>query len=240
VALTHLIDSMRDTEGRILIPGFYDDVAPLTDAEKRAVAEVPPVEDDLRHELAIGRTEGEGAPLALRILQPALNLRGFEGGKVGGAAPNAIPIEARASIDFRLVPRQTPDHVREEVEQFLEGRGFFVVHETPDASTKISHPNVVKLVWDNGGYPAARTAVDSPIAIRVSRAIAEGTGAAPLRAPSLGGSVPMFLFTRGGKIPAVGVPIVNHDNNQHAANENLRLQNLWDGVEVFASLFSGM
>jgi acetylornithine deacetylase/succinyl-diaminopimelate desuccinylase-like protein len=54
----------------------------------------------------------------------------------------------------------------------------------------------------------------------------------------LGGSVPMYLFTDVLKSPVVGVPIVNHDNNQHAANENLRLQNLWDGIEVFAAILT--
>ena len=50
----------------------------------------------------------------------------------------------------------------------------------------------------------------------------------------------MYLFADGGRTPVVGVPIVNHDNNQHAANENVRLQNVWDGIELFAALFSGL
>jgi acetylornithine deacetylase/succinyl-diaminopimelate desuccinylase-like protein len=239
VELTHLIDSLRDTEGRILVPGFYDDVASLTAAEKAALAEMPPVDDALRHELALGRTEGQG-PLAERILAPALNLRGIAAGHVGDAATNAIPASAQASIDFRLVPAETPESVRRRVEESLAAQGWLVVHDEPDAATREAHPKVVRLAWDAGGYPPARTPLDGPFARRVVGALTAGLGQAPLRAPSLGGSVPMYLFARGGSVPVIGVPIVNHDNNQHAANENLRLENLWDGVATFATLFAGL
>ncbi len=239
VVLTHLIDEMRDTEARILIPGFYDDVAPISPGEREALAAMPSIEADLGRELALGRTEGAGRSLGEQILAPAMNLRGIEAGRVGAAAANAIPSEARASVDFRLVPKQTPSRVREEVERFVSERGFFVVHEAPAAATLAAHANVVRLDWE-AGYPASRTPLDAPFAKRVFAAVSAGMGTPPLRAPSLGGSVPMFLFADGGRIPVVGVPIVNHDNNQHAANENLRLENLRHGIEVFAALFAGI
>ena len=239
MALTHLIDSLRDTEAKILIPGFYDDVTPLTAAERAAIAEFPDVDSSLKHELALGRTEGEGHPLPLQILAPALNLRGFEAGHVGAKASNAIPSTASASIDFRLVPAQTPEGVQHRVESFLTSQGWFIVRENPDAAMLLAHPRVVKMTW-GAGYPAARTPLDSPFSARAIAAITEGTGTAPLRAPSLGGSVPMYLFMNGGKTPAVGLPIVNYDNNQHAANENVRLDYVKRGVEIFAALFAGL
>ena len=109
---------MRDDDGRILIENFYDDVRPLTDAERNALREVPPVDDSLRRELALGRTEGN-APVAERITQPALNLRGIRGGNVGAQSANVISTETTASIDVRLVPDQTPESVREKVERHL-------------------------------------------------------------------------------------------------------------------------
>jgi len=233
VTLTHLIDSMRDTNARILIEHFYDDVAPLTAAERAALAKAPPFDDEIRKELSLSRTEG-GATLNEQILQPALNLRGISGGNVGEKASNSIPAEARASIDFRLVPSQTPERVQRLVEQHIAARGFFIVRETPDAATRMAHPNVIRLNW-GAGYPPARTAMDLPIAKRVGELI----GPEAVLLPSLGGSIPMYLFQRGGT-PVIGLPIVNHDNNQHAANENLRLQNLWDGVELFAVLFANL
>jgi acetylornithine deacetylase/succinyl-diaminopimelate desuccinylase-like protein len=237
IELTHLIDSMRDRDARILIPHFYDDIIPLSDAERAALREIPNVDDDLKRELALGRTEGAERSLNEQILAPALNVRGISAGRVGAQASNTINTEAHASIDFRLVPAQTPESVRKRVEDFLAANGWFVVHDTPDAATRRAHARVVKLEW-GAGYPPARTAMDAPIGTRTARVIGEALGSAPIRLPSLGGSIPMFLFQSGGRTPVIGVPIANHDNNQHAANENLRLQNLWDGIDVFAALFS--
>jgi len=237
VALTHLIDSLRDANAHILIPNFYDDVTPLTDAERAALRAIPNVDDDLKRELALGRTEG--ASLNLQILQPAINLRGISAGHVGAQASNAIPPEANASIDFRLVPAETPESVRERVEHFLTSNGWFIVRDTPDAATRMAHENVVKLVW-GAGYPPARTPIDSAIGKRTARVVGEALHYPPVLMPSLGGSIPMYLFQHGGRTPVIGIPIANHDNNQHAANENLRLQNLWDGIEVYAALFSSL
>ncbi|HVS33447.1 MAG TPA: M20/M25/M40 family metallo-hydrolase [Thermoanaerobaculia bacterium] len=238
VTLTHLIDSMRDRDARILIEGFYEDVRPLTTAERAAIDAAPLFDDSIRRELAIGRVEGAGT-LNERILQPALNLRGIAGGRVGELASNSIPIDARASIDFRLVPAQTPERVRELVERHITRQGFFIVRDEPDAATRTAHPNVVRVQWSSGGYPPARTPVDSPIGQQIAKIMA-GAGHDPILLPSLGGSIPMHLFQRGGTVPVIGVPIVNHDNNQHAANENLRLQNFWDGIEIYAALFAGL
>ena len=234
VALTHLIDSMRDTNGRILVDGFYDDVTPLTDVERDALAAIPNIDDELKREYALGRTEGSGRTLNELILQPALNVHGI----AGGQNTNSIPTEARALIDFRLVPAQTPEKVRERVERHIAAHDFFIVHETPDTATRMAHANVVKLDW-GAAYPAARTSMDLPMSRRVASVISEATGTPPYLLPSLGGSVPMYLFERGGS-PVIGFPIVNHDNNQHAANENLRVQNLWDGIEMFAALFTNL
>jgi acetylornithine deacetylase/succinyl-diaminopimelate desuccinylase-like protein len=238
VTLTHLIDSMRDTSGKILIQGYYDDVRPLSDIEREALAAIPNIDSDLKRELGLGRLEGDGKPLNEQILMPALNLRGFLAGHVEEQASNTISTDARASIDFRLVPAQTPEKVRERVERHIAAQNFFIVHDTPDAATRIAHPNVVKLVW-GPGYRAARTAMDLPISRRVVTVITAAQGVPPYVLPSLGGSVPMYLFQRGN-MPVVGLPIVNHDNNQHAANENLRIQNLWDGIEIFAALFTNL
>jgi len=235
--LARLVASMRDEEGRILVAGFSDDVRPITEAERRALAEAPRVEEDLRKSLALGRTEGEGARLADRLMLPALNLRGIAGGAVGPTATNSIPTEATASIDFRLVPDQTLAGVRERIEEHVRRQGYAVVHGDPSVEERLSHPRVAKLVW-GPGYPAARTPMDSPASRAVIRAVEEAGGAPAVKLPTVGGSIPMYLFARILKAPVIGVPIANHDNDQHAANENLRLQNLWDGIEVYAALMS--
>lgn len=233
VALTHLITSMRDENGRILIAGFSDDVVPATPAEKEAIAAMPPVEAELKKQFQIARTEGES--LNERILLPALNVSGIQSGGVGDNASNTIQTSARAAIDFRLVPAQTPDSIKAKVERHLVSKGWTIVRDDPDPETRRASEKIVRVRWGSG-YPPARTALDLPLSKEIA-AIMTRAGHEPVRLPTMGGSVPIHLFQHRGNTPAIVLPIVNHDNNQHAANENLRLQNLWDGIDIFAILF---
>ena len=235
--LAHLVAGLRDVDGRIQVAGFYDDVRPPTPSEQQALREVPDVDAALRGELALARTEAGGARLVERILLPALNVRGLSSGGVGSLAANAIPTEARASIDFRLVPDQTPARVREKVEAHLRGLGYEVVHDAVTLEARRQRPRLVRLEW-GPGYPAARTSMDLPFSRALTRSVEEASGAPLIRLPTLGGSVGMELFARILDRPVVGLPIVNHDNNQHASDENLRLQNLWDGIEVYAAVMT--
>lgn len=236
--LTHLLDSMRDENGKILVKGFYDDVRPATASEKEALAKIPDVEGELRREFQIAESEGGGKSLNELIMQPALNLRGIEAGHVGEKAANQIPTEARASIDFRLVPNETPESIKPLVERHLVEQGYTIVRDTPDAATREAKPKLVKVEW-SAGYPASRTPVDLPFS-RELAALMIAAGHDPVLLPTSGGSLPMHLFQQGNSAPVIAFPIANHDNNQHAANENLRLQNLWDGIEAFAAFFSGL
>jgi acetylornithine deacetylase/succinyl-diaminopimelate desuccinylase-like protein len=241
--LVQLLAGLRGPDGEIRIADFYRDVRPLTAAEKQAAAAMPPVEEDLRRDLGIAWNEGaapenggEKSRLQDLVMRPALNLRGLQSAQVGKGARNAIPTEASASIDFRLVPDQTPARVRELTEAHLQKQGYWVVHTEPDLPTRLAHPRIVRLVWGDG-YPGARTSMDLPASRAVLRAIETGWGPA-LHVPMLGGSVPVYVFNETMKVPVIALPIANHDNNQHAAHENLRLQNLWDGIEVYAALFA--
>jgi acetylornithine deacetylase/succinyl-diaminopimelate desuccinylase-like protein len=235
--LANLVASMRNDDGRILIAHFYDDVAPITAAERRALASIPSVDSSMRAETLLGATESANAALVERIMLPALNLRGIQGGAVGATASNAIPTEATASIDFRLVPRQTPDHVRRLVETHIRERGYTIVQHTPSAEERLQHPRIAKVTWE-AGYPPTRVAMDSPLSQAVLRATTDAVGGPVVALPTLGGSLPMYTFEKVLHTPLIVLPIVNHDNNQHAANENLRLQNLFDGIDVYAGVLA--
>jgi acetylornithine deacetylase/succinyl-diaminopimelate desuccinylase-like protein len=192
VRLTHLIDSMRDENGRILIKGFYDDVKPASEADRSALAKVPNVEAHLRREFQIGSVEAEGTPLNERLLLPALNIRGIESGHVGEKASNAIQTEARASIDFRLVPNETPDSIKPLVEQHIQAQGYTIVRGVPDAESRQREAKLVRVQW-GAGYPPARTPLDLPLSREVA-GIMTGAGHEPILLPTVGGSIPMFLF----------------------------------------------
>jgi acetylornithine deacetylase/succinyl-diaminopimelate desuccinylase-like protein len=236
--LATLLAAMRTDDGDIRIPGFLDDVAPIGDAERAAVARVPDVDAALRRELGLGATEGNNAPSALRIMRPSLDIRGLASGAVGAEAANAIPTEARASLSFRMVPNQTPARVRQLVEDFVRSQGWHLV--PPGGATlevRLAHPKVATLKWGDG-YPALRTSLDAPVSRALIAVATEALGQPPVLMPTLGGSLPMNDFAEVMRVPLLVVPMVNHDNRQHTFDENLRLQNLWDGIELYAALMA--
>jgi acetylornithine deacetylase/succinyl-diaminopimelate desuccinylase-like protein len=237
VLMATLIASMRDDDGRITIAGFSDDVRPISAAERAALGTLPAVDTTLRRALMLGATEANDAPLAERIMMPALNVRGIRVGAVRETAANAIPTQASASIDFRLVANQKPERVRELVEAHLRARGYHVVRDTPDSATRVRYPRIVRAEWD-GGYAATRASMDIPFSRALLAAATSGAASAPLAVPTLGGSLPTSTFEQVLGVPLVILPIANYDNNQHAANENLRFQNLWDGIELFAAVMA--
>ncbi len=242
--LVELLAALRAPDGAVLVPGFGDDVLPLTTAERQAIAAMPAVEEELAKELGMAANERPGERLQDALMRPALNLDGLRAGQVGAQARNAIPTTATASLDFRLVPDQTPARVRARVEEHLRRAGYTLLEgaagdgrDIPDPAARRAHPRAVRLVW-GAGYPGARTAMDLPVSRAVLATADEAAGAAVVRVPMLGGSIPMYLFHEATGAPVILLPTVNHDNSQHAADENLRLQNLWDGIELFAALYS--
>ncbi|MCU0650174.1 MAG: M20/M25/M40 family metallo-hydrolase, partial [Gemmatimonadaceae bacterium] len=240
--LARLIASMRDDDGTILIPGFYDDVRALSAAERAALATVPDVDAALREELLLGGTEAKGAALVERITRPALNVRGFASGGVGSAATNAVPTIARASIDFRLVPNQTPARIRQLVEAHARAQGWHVVGDTADVTPALrrQHDKILVADFAEGGYPAQRTALDEPIAREVVRVVQRAVGDSVALLPTLGGSLPLAIFAEVLKTPIITVPTVNYDNSQHAPNENVRLKEFWQSIEIVAVVMAGM
>ncbi|MFQ5436639.1 MAG: M20/M25/M40 family metallo-hydrolase, partial [Anaerolineae bacterium] len=233
--MVHLLASMRDLDSKILIDGFYDDIQPLTATERRALAESPNIDAKLRQELGIAVTEGHGTRLEEQIMQPALNFRGIQPG--GAAVRNAIQTEATAALGFRLVPNQTLEKVRERVEAHIRKQGFHIVYDEPELEARLKHAKIVRLRW-SGGYPPLRTSMDLPVSKALIQVMEEATDQPIVKMPTLGGSLPLYKFDQILHRPLIVVPMVNHDNNQHAENENLRIQNLWDGIDIYASILA--
>lgn len=238
VELAWLISRLRTTDAEISIPHFYDSVRPLTAGEQTALKNVPDIDQQLKKELGLGRTEGQGA-LAERIMKPSLNLDRIEGGGSGPNAANAIPSSATAYIDFRLVPDQTPPMVKQQLESYLRRLGYFVVNRAPTAEERLQNPRVLQVVW-GAGYPPQRTPIDAPVSQAFISATMTVTGNSLVILPTLGGSTPSYLFEQQFKKAVIGLPTANYDDNQHAANENLKLKNLWDGIELYAGIFQSL
>ena len=186
------------------------------------MASLPDYDDELRRQLGLRETEAGNTPLAERLLMPSLNIRGLESAAVGAKARNVIPTTATASIDVRLAKGNDPEEMLDLVEAHIERQGYFIVREIPDLETRLRHPKIAR-VERRGGYPAARTPMDLPGVSAVVAAAGLAADGELLLVPTLGGSLPLYLFTDMLRAPVVITPIANHDDNQHAPDENLRL-----------------
>ncbi|SDL16161.1 Acetylornithine deacetylase/Succinyl-diaminopimelate desuccinylase [Catalinimonas alkaloidigena] len=234
--LTNLLASMKDSTGHVTIEGWYDDVEPLGERERQALAAAPAYDQELRQRLGFGQAEGGGQALLTLITQPSLNINGMHSGDVGELARNVIPTTATAVLDLRLV--RGNDHVRqvEKLRQHVRRQGYHVIDHTPTDAERAQYPMLAQVVERPGGYNAARTPMDLPIARQIVAAVQSTTTQPVVQLPTGGGSLPLVLFQEKTGAPTITVPIANFDNNQHAEDENIRLQNLWDGIDMMAAL----
>jgi acetylornithine deacetylase/succinyl-diaminopimelate desuccinylase-like protein len=236
--LARLLASMKDDAGRVTIAGWYDGVEPLGEAERRAIAEAPAYDDELRSQLGLARTEGSGKSLLELINQPSLNINGISSGDVGALARNVIPTTATAVLDLRLVKGNDHSQQVQRLIGHIRQQGFYVIDRDPTDAERKQYALIAKVIARSGGYNAERTRMDLPISIAVVSAV-QATSTQPIvRLPTAGGSLPLSIITDHLRTTTMTVPIANFDNNQHAENENLRLQNLWDGIETWAAVMT--
>jgi acetylornithine deacetylase/succinyl-diaminopimelate desuccinylase-like protein len=241
--LAHLLASMKDEEGNVLIDGWYETFEPIADEERAALEAMPDWDGELKRELGLVRTEGEPETLPERLLLPALNVRGITSGNTGELARNVIPNTAVASLGIRMVKGNTTEQLRTLIVDHIVRQGFHVVEEDPDMETRLRHPRIAKVTGGTGGSVASRTPMSDPFVQSVTAAASSaadrafGEGALVV-APGMGGTLPLYLFTEVAGKPAMVVPVANHDNNQHAPDENLRIANLWYAIDLYAALMT--
>jgi acetylornithine deacetylase/succinyl-diaminopimelate desuccinylase-like protein len=117
----------------------------------------------------------------------------------------------------------------------IEKKGFHIIDREPTDEERLKYAKLIKITR-GVGYPAQRTSFDLPVAQSVVKAV-QGTVNYPvILLPSMGGSLPLFLFEKSLNAKVITVPVVNYDNNQHAENENVQLKFLWEGIETIASI----
>jgi len=233
-----LLASMTDSNGHVTIPGYYDDVVPLSPLEKDWLGKMPDNDAELARELGIAKPDGGGKKLVELLQQPSLNIRGLNSAYVGTHAQNVVPDKAEASIDARLVKGEDPRKKSEQIAGFIRAQGYFVVDHEPTMDERRAHALIAKIV-DEGGYRASRTAMDLPVSKAMIALVQSATDGRAVIAPGLGGSVPMYIFEDIG-LPWIGVPIVNYDNHQHSSDENLRLGHFWNGMELYGAILADL
>lgn len=236
--LARLLASMKDEQGRVTIDGWYSDVEPLGEAERRAIAEAPQYDEELMKQLGLKRVEGGGRKLMELINVPSLNVNGFGSGDIGALARNVIPTTATAVLDLRLVKGNDHHRQTQRLIDHIKKQGYHVVDREPTDAERLQYPMIARVAARAGGYNAERTRMDLPISVAVIEAVQSTTTDKIVLLPTSGGSLPLSIITENLRTVTISVPIANYDNNQHAENENVRLQNLWDGIETFAALMT--
>ncbi|HSE33469.1 MAG TPA: M20/M25/M40 family metallo-hydrolase [Pyrinomonadaceae bacterium] len=237
-ALAQLLASMKDGDGRVTIAGWYDDVEPLGELERKAIAEAPQYDPELKTQLGLAKTEGGGKTLLELLNLPSLNINGFASGDIGSLARNIIPTTATAVLDLRLVKGNDHHRQVQRLVEHVRKQGYFVIDREPTNEERLQHARIATIIARAGGYNAERTRMDLPVSLAVIAAVQSTSDQPIVRLPTSGGSLPLSIITDNLRTVTITVPIANYDNNQHAENENLRIQNLWNGIETYAALMT--
>jgi acetylornithine deacetylase/succinyl-diaminopimelate desuccinylase-like protein len=230
--LVKLLSSMKNDAGLVTIKGFYDDVIPLSAAEKLAIKEIPPVAEEMRKELLFAQVEVPSVSYYEAIsAMPTLNINGIVSANVGRLASNIIPTSASATLDLRLVKGNDKDRQIAKVINYIKSKGYFVTDKEPTDQERLKYAHIA-FVRAGDGYNAQRTNMSHPVAKQVVDAIKQTFGKSPILIPSSGGSLPLFIFEQELGTSPITIPIVNYDNNQHGENENLKIGYLFEGIKT--------
>lgn len=222
--LAQMIAQMKDRGGHIKVPGFYDDVVPLTDEERQAWATLPFNERQYKKDFGIPKVHGESdyTTLERTWARPTLEVNGLLSGFTGEGAKTVLPAVAMAKISMRLVPNQQPEKIAALFEDYVK---------------KIA-PKTVELTFTNmHGGKAWMTSYDNPYIQAAGRAIEQGFGKKPVFTRE-GGSIPVVsTFQEVLGVPAVLFGVALPDDNAHAPNEKLDLGCFHAGVISSAILY---
>jgi acetylornithine deacetylase/succinyl-diaminopimelate desuccinylase-like protein len=234
--LAQLLASMKDENGRVAIPGYYDGIT-FTEAEKAILAQVPDDEAAIQKKLGIGRIDQVGQSYQESIQYPSLNIRGMESAWVGKEARTIVPATAVAEIDVRLVPESDPERLFGLIKKHIEDQGFTILDHDPTDEERMKYPKIVRMNYSIS-YQAFRTPMDSEVGAWLRLAMNRAFGKDPVQIRISGGSIPISPFVDALGIPAVTIPTVNADNNQHSPNENIRLGNYKDGITTIMAILT--
>jgi acetylornithine deacetylase/succinyl-diaminopimelate desuccinylase-like protein len=234
--LAALLAAMKDDDGRVTIPGYYDRVK-LTDEDRKIMAQVDDNETALVKRLGIAHPEKVGANYQEALQYPSLNIRGMQAAAIGDKGANIVPHVAMAELDLRTTPETPPDYLVKLIEDFVRSKGYYIVQGEPTDEERAAHDKIASLKVGRGSR-AARTPMDSPIGAWAYGALAQaaGNGAQPVRIRMMGGSVPTDKLVDALEEPFIIVPLVNGDNNQHSFDENLRIGHYVEGARTLVTL----
>jgi acetylornithine deacetylase/succinyl-diaminopimelate desuccinylase-like protein len=224
MVLAQVLAQMKDRGGRVKIPGFYDDVVPLTDEERKAWASLPFNEKKFKKDFGIPKLFGESGYTTLERTwaRPTFEINGLLSGFTGEGAKTVLPAVSMAKVSMRLVPNQHPDRIAKQFEEYVK-----------KITPKTVELNVTRM---HGGKPWM-TSYDNPFVQAAGRAIEKGFGKAPVFTRE-GGSIPVVsTFHEELGLPSVLFGVGLPDENAHAPNEKLDVSNFHNGIIASAILY---
>jgi succinyl-diaminopimelate desuccinylase len=224
IALAGLLAALKDGNGRIQVPGFYDDVVPLTERERAEFRSLPLSDEDFAKSLGVSGLSGEAGYTSLerRWARPTCDINGLTSGYQGEGAKTVLPARASAKFSFRLVPNQDPQKIAASLRQFLEER---------------LPPGIEMELIDHHGAPGVVVPLDSPYIRAAAAAIGIGFGRAPVYIRE-GGSIPIVTtFTRELGADALLLGWGQNDDNTHSPNEKFNLDDYHRGTLSSACLW---
>ncbi|UCG27016.1 MAG: M20/M25/M40 family metallo-hydrolase [Bacteroidales bacterium] len=234
--LSRLLASMKDEQGRVIIPGYYDNIKMNRDTREQ-LTYVPDQTDQINRSIGIHSADKVGENYQESLQYPSLNIRGLSSGWTGNEVRTIIPDKAIAEIDIRTVPESDPKRLIDLVKQHITNQGYYIINREPTDEERSDYSRII--AFESGtGYKAFRTDFNSPIGIWLYNAMMRVSCDEPVRKRISGGSVPVSPLVHILEIPAVTVPTVNPDNNQHSPNENLRLGNYLAGIKIFLAILT--
>ena len=234
VRLSQLIASMKDDDGKVTIPGYYDGIT-ISEEARAIMSAVPDDEKFIQRSIGISEPDKVANNYQESIQYPSLNVRGMQSGWVEKEVRTIIPSYALAEIDVRLVKETDPNRIIKLIKNHIKSQGYYIIDRDPKHNERSRYNKIASFNY-RIGYQAFRTPVNSEIAYWLRAALVNGFGKEPIIKRTSGGSIPISPFVNTLNIPAVTVPTVNPDNNQHSPNENLRVGNLIESIRTHVSL----
>lgn len=237
IRLSRLLAGMEDDEGRVIIPGFYDGIEIAPDV-RAVINSVPDDEEAIRRSIGIKTPDRVATTYQESIQYPSMSVLGLESGWVGSQTRTIIPATATAELDIRLVIESDPERLVGLVRQHIEDQDFHIIDgDAPTDGERVAHDKLISFDYEIS-YAAFRTTLSSPAGVWAERALVRAFGEKPIKIRTGGGSIPISPFVASLGLPAILVPAVYIENNQHSPNENLRLGNYVDGIRAYLAILT--
>jgi acetylornithine deacetylase/succinyl-diaminopimelate desuccinylase-like protein len=237
IRLAQILASMKSNEGRVTIPGFYDGIE-IDAATRRILDAVPDDQREVMARLGIAEIDAVAGSLQEAVQWPSLNIRGLQSGWVGEQVRTIVPATATAEVDVRLVRETDGWRLLGLIEDHIKELGYHIIKDRDPTEEERQTEGRLARFDARVSYDAFRTDFDSEPGLWLSAGLVNLFGEEPVKIRTSGGSIPISPFVSTLGIPAVTVPTVNPDNNQHSPNENLRVGSFLEGIAIATAVLS--